>query len=66
MSKKEGIEGCLLFTRMCHLIRPIVVNEVAAIYKDNGCDVIIAIGGGSVIDTAKGVNIVVSEKLIHY
>ena len=38
-----------------------VVNEVAQLYKDEGCDCILAVGGGSVMDTAKGVNIVVSE-----
>ena len=31
-----------------------VVNEVAALYKKEGCDGWIALGGGSVIDTAKG------------
>jgi len=39
----------------------IVVNEVAGIYREKGCDSIVAVGGGSVIDTAKGVNVVVSE-----
>ena len=38
-----------------------VVNEVAQLYRDHNCDGIIAVGGGSVIDTAKGVNIVISE-----
>ena len=38
-----------------------VVNQLAVLYKENACDAIIAIGGGSVMDTAKGVNIVVSE-----
>jgi len=38
-----------------------VVNQIAALYRDNACDAIIAVGGGSVMDTAKGVNIVVSE-----
>ncbi len=37
------------------------VNEVAAIFKQNNNDALIALGGGSVIDTAKGVNIVVSS-----
>ncbi|MDY6822387.1 MAG: iron-containing alcohol dehydrogenase [Thermodesulfobacteriota bacterium] len=37
------------------------VNEIAAIYRENGCDAIVAVGGGSAIDTAKGVNIVLSE-----
>jgi len=38
-----------------------IVNQLAGIYRDNDCDSIIAVGGGSVMDTAKGVNIVVSE-----
>ena len=37
------------------------VNRIANVYRDNGCDCIIAVGGGSVMDTAKGINIVVSE-----
>ncbi|MCM1991044.1 iron-containing alcohol dehydrogenase [Oceanirhabdus seepicola] len=46
-----------------------VVNDIAKIYRKIGCDSIIAIGGGSIIDTAKGVNIVVSlggESLLDY
>lgn len=45
------------------------VNKIARDYKENCCDSIIAIGGGSVIDTAKGVNLVVSkgaENLLDY
>ena len=37
-----------------------VVNAVAKMYRDKNCDSIIAVGGGSVLDTAKGVNILVS------
>jgi len=37
-----------------------VVNEIAGIYRRKNCDAIIAVGGGSVIDTAKGVNMMVS------
>src|SRR5271157_1524529 len=32
-----------------------VVNQLAQLYRDNACDSIIAVGGGSVMDTAKGV-----------
>lgn len=39
----------------------ITVRNAAQAYRDAGCDCIIAIGGGSVIDTSKAVNILVSE-----
>ena len=45
------------------------VNEAAKIYKEQSCDCIIAVGGGSVIDSAKGMNIVISENttdIIHF
>ncbi len=37
-----------------------VVSQAAKLYREKRCDSIIAIGGGSVIDTAKGTNILVS------
>ena len=40
----------------------VVVNQVAEIYRSSGCDSIVAVGGGSVLDTAKGVNIVITEE----
>jgi alcohol dehydrogenase len=39
-----------------------VANEVAEIYRKNKCDCLLAIGGGSCIDTAKAANIVISEE----
>src|SRR5690554_4933792 len=38
-----------------------VVRDIAAVYRKEKCDSIIAIGGGSAIDTGKAVNILVSE-----
>ncbi|MEJ2898203.1 iron-containing alcohol dehydrogenase [Acinetobacter sp. NS-4] len=37
------------------------VRKAAQAYRDNGCDAIIAVGGGSVIDTSKATNILVTE-----
>jgi len=38
-----------------------IVNETAKVYRENQCDSIVAIGGGSVIDTAKGLSMVITE-----
>lgn len=46
-----------------------VVDDAARTYRQNQCDAIIALGGGSVIDTAKGINIVASlggKSLLEY
>lgn len=37
------------------------INEIVTMYKAKKCDGIIALGGGSVIDTAKGVRMVLSQ-----
>ena len=37
------------------------VRSAAKLYRENHCDAIIAVGGGSVIDTAKATNILVTE-----
>ncbi len=38
-----------------------VVNGIARHYRKLGCDSLVAVGGGSVIDTAKGVRLVLSQ-----
>ena len=46
-----------------------LVNNAAGMYKKKGCDSIIAVGGGSAMDTAKGVNTLVSmggDNLLDY
>ena len=37
------------------------VNHIAALFRRAGCDSLIALGGGSVIDTAKGVGMVLAQ-----
>ena len=37
------------------------VRKAAQLYRDNNCDAIIAVGGGTVIDTSKATNILVTE-----
>ena len=38
-----------------------IVEHIARVFREHGCDSLIAVGGGSVMDTAKAVNILVSE-----
>lgn len=38
-----------------------VVNEIAACYREKQCDGLVAVGGGSVLDTAKGVRLLLSQ-----
>ena len=38
-----------------------VVEQIARLFREKNCDSLIAVGGGSVMDTAKAVNILVSE-----
>ncbi|MGC8602549.1 MAG: iron-containing alcohol dehydrogenase [Desulfomonilaceae bacterium] len=39
------------------------INEAAQFYRDSGADSLVALGGGSVMDTAKAVNILVGKEL---
>ena len=57
----EGI-GHTLFSGVTPNPRDFEVTKGAALYEESGCDAIIAVGGGSPIDCAKGIGIVVSNK----
>jgi alcohol dehydrogenase len=58
----SGIEIAALFDQVPPDSSSKVVNEVAQLFREKGCDSIVAVGGGSVIDTSKGVNIVITEE----
>lgn len=40
-----------------------VVNRIAGEYRQFGCDGLVALGGGSVLDTAKGVRLLISQEV---
>lgn len=57
----EGVAPAATFTNIPVDSSLAVVNQIAAFYREQNCDSIVAIGGGSVIDTAKGVRLVLSQ-----
>lgn len=57
----EGCAPAHLFTDIPVDSSLAVVNNIAGVYRNNDCDSIVAVGGGSVIDTAKGVRLVLSQ-----
>lgn len=42
-----------------------VVDHIAQLYRENECDSIVAAGGGSVLDTAKGVALLIAQGASH-
>lgn len=56
-----GMEPGAVYTDIPSDSSVTVVNKIGVVYKEVGCDSIIAVGGGSVIDTAKGVEMLVSQ-----
>lgn len=57
---KPGMTTGVLYTDISADSDLETVKKLAVLYREKGCDAVLAIGGGSVIDTAKGVNIAVS------
>jgi alcohol dehydrogenase class IV len=58
--EEEGID-CCIFSEVSPNPRAEEVMTGAEFYADNSCDVIVAVGGGSVIDCAKGIGIVATN-----
>lgn len=52
--KAEGIDS-VLFDKVAQNPLTTTATEGAAFAKDNGCDVVVAIGGGSIMDCAKAI-----------
>ncbi|MCL6452654.1 MAG: iron-containing alcohol dehydrogenase [Alicyclobacillus sp.] len=52
-----------VFDRVAQDARATLVNEAAAAYAELGADSLVALGGGSVLDTAKGVKWMISKGL---
>lgn len=59
--EEKGDFGCSIYDGVPPDSSPAVVNAAAGVFRRKACDAIIAVGGGSVIDTGKAVNIVLSE-----
>ncbi len=60
---KGGIQFVTMFTEIPPDSSVKIINAIATIYKENKCDSIVAVGGGSVIDTAKGLKLVLCQEV---
>ncbi len=59
--KKSDLKLVGIFDSIVQDARIDIINEGTKFYKKNGADCMIVIGGGSVMDTAKAVNIMVGQ-----
>jgi alcohol dehydrogenase len=69
VSKAMNRENVIVFSNVPTDSDLQTIQDIASLYRLNNCDSILAVGGGSVIDTAKGVNVLVSlggESLMKY
>ena len=57
-----GMEPGAIFTDIPADSSVEVVNRIGKTYKKAACDSIIAVGGGSIIDTAKGLEMLISQE----
>lgn len=59
--EKSDLELVGVFDKIIQDARIDIINDGAKFYRDKGADSMVVVGGGSVMDTAKAVNIMVSE-----
>ena len=56
-----GLTDCFVFDHVPADSSVHTVNEIAGLFRRQGCVGIVALGGGSVLDTAKGVKLLLSQ-----
>ena len=56
-----GLPGDVLYDRVPPDSSPQAVDQAAGLFRENRCDAVISVGGGSVIDTGKAVNLLITE-----
>jgi alcohol dehydrogenase class IV len=61
--RDSDLELVGIFDEIVQDARIAVINKGAAFYREKGADCLIAVGGGSVMDTAKAVNIMIGRKI---
>src|SRR5260370_18338081 len=54
--------GCTLFTSVSRNPRIEEIDAGAVVYAEQGCDIIVAVGGGSVMDCAKGIGLLAANQ----
>lgn len=59
--KDTGVDATQQYTDIPPDSSTTVINDIITYYREHVCDGIIALGGGSVIDTAKGVRMALSQ-----
>lgn len=59
--EENGIAACLIYDDIPADSSTATVNDVIKAFQENDCDSLIAIGGGSIIDTAKAVVLALSQ-----
>jgi len=59
--EKSDLELVGIFDSIVQDARIDIINRGAAFYREKGADCMVVVGGGSVMDSAKGINILIGE-----